>query len=103
MVRMGILDSTVLKPMDTVHIAPDITIVLKADNTNLRFHFSITQGNSATLNSADISADFTISNGFIAVVDAKRVALLVADKLKAGDAHPSLTKTELTAQHIPIN
>lgn len=94
-------DSMILKTVDTILVAPDFKILLQADDTQLRFHFTITKKGSADILSAGLVADFSVNKGFVAAYDATRVALLVVDKIKSGTANPGITKAELTSNNIP--
>jgi hypothetical protein len=97
--NVSYLDTAVITPIDSVTV-DDYKIIVQAETPALRFHFTISKGGSPAKSSASFTADFDISKGFIAVYDAKRVALLLVDKAKAGNGLPSITKAELAAKNI---
>lgn len=90
----------VLKNTDTVTVDANFKIIGQVSETSHRFHFTIQKTGAADLASANITADFTIGNGFVSAYDALKVAQLVVDKMKAGNA-ASITKAELEANNIP--
>lgn len=90
----------VLKNTDTVTVDANFRIIGQVAETSHRFHFIIQKAGAADLASANITADFTISNGFVSAYDALKVAQLVVDKMKAGGA-ASITKAELATNGIP--
>jgi hypothetical protein len=98
--NVAYLDTAVKTPIDSVTVDPDYKIIVQSETVSLRFHFTISKGGSPAKSSAAFAADFDISKGFIAIYDAKRVALLLVNKAKAGNGVPSITKAELAANNI---
>jgi predicted neuraminidase len=94
------VDTTSLKQIDSVIVDADYKIVLLADTKTLRFHFNIIKSDNTQFKSQTLTADFAISNGFIAMFDVKAAALLVIAKLKAGATQSALTANELKQNNI---
>jgi hypothetical protein len=100
-IRSLATDSVSLKTIDSLVVDPGYTIFRLADTTTLRFHFTVKTPGGSIFNSGNLPSDFIISAGFIAFFDADRIAMLLIDKLKAGETQPRITTDDLSKNGIP--